>query len=343
MVHGIPLYPKSGAPIVSEALIRPLTIGSLQLPVNVLFAPLAGYSDFPYRVMCRRFHDGLLFCEMVKMEAILRSDASSFRMLHYRADMHPIGAQLVGSHPEYAAAAARIIEDMGFDVVDFNCGCPVDKVIDDGSGSGLLKTPHLIGDIIANIVSAVRIPVTVKVRVGWDDQHIIIEDLVRIAELAGASAMTVHGRTRKQGYTGEANRAWIKAAKQQARTIKIIGNGDIFSAQSALSMLQETGCDGVMIARGGMGQPWLADDIRQFDATGNVPVRSSQERQEIFMQHFCETMAYGDDRQALADMRRVGCSYLGRFRCGRAMREAFSTATSLQQMKELITSLSWEN
>jgi tRNA-dihydrouridine synthase B len=323
--------------------IRPLTLGSLQLPVNVLFAPLAGCSDFPYRALCRRFHNGLLFCEMVKMEAILRSDTTSFRMLHYSADMHPIGAQLCGSHPENAAAAAKIIEDMGFDVVDLNCGCPVDKVIDDGSGSGLLRTPRIIGDIIANMVSAVRIPVTLKVRVGWDDQHIIIEDLVHIAESAGAVSMTVHGRTRKQAYTGQANRAWIKAAKQQARTIKIIGNGDIFSAQSALEMLQETGCDGVMIARGGMGQPWLADDIHQLDTNGVVPVRSSAERLEVFLRHFEETMAYGDDQQALVDMRRVGCTYLGRLRGGRAVREAFSTASSLQHMKELITATSWES
>lgn len=323
---------------MTERLIHPLTLGSLQLPVNVLFAPLAGVSDFPYRAMCRRFHDGLLFCEMVKMEAVLRSDTTSFRMLHYSANMHPIGAQLCGSNPEIAAPAARIIEDMGFDVVDLNCGCPVDKVIDDGSGSGLLRTPNRIGEIIANMVSAVRIPVTLKVRVGWDDQHVIIEELVRIAESAGAVSMTVHGRTRKQGYSGESNRAWIKLAKQQARTMKIIGNGDLYSAQAAKEMLQETGCDGVMIARGGMGQPWLADDIRQLDANGFVPERSAAQRQAVFMQHFEETLAYGNDDQALVDMRRVGCSYLGRLKGGRALREAFSTATSLQRMKELVLS-----
>ena len=317
------------------SLIHPLSVGPLQLPVNVLFAPLAGHSDFPYRAMCRRFHDGLLFCEMVKMEAILRGDETSFRMLHYSASMHPIGAQLCGSHPEYASAAAKIIEDMGFDVIDLNCGCPVDKVIDDGSGSGLLKTPHLIGDIIANMRSAVRIPVTLKVRAGWDEQHIIIEELVHIAESAGAELMTVHGRTRKQGYRGEVNRAWIKAAKEEARTMKIIGNGDLFSAQAALSMIQETGCDGVMIARGGMGQPWLAEDIRQLDAAGAAPVRSAGELQEAFLSHFEETLAYEDDERSLVDMRRVGCSYLGRMRQGRAVREAFSNAPSLQVMKEL--------
>lgn len=323
---------------MTEGLIHPLTLGSLQLPVNVLFAPLAGVSDFPYRAMCRRFHDGLLFCEMVKMEALLRSDTTSFRMLHYSANMHPIGAQLCGSRPENAAAAARIIEDMGFDVVDLNCGCPVDKVTDDGSGSGLLRNPHLIGEIIANMVSAVRIPVTLKVRAGWDEQHIIIDELVRIAESAGAVSMTVHGRTRKQGYSGESNRSWVKAAKQQARTMKIIGNGDLFSAQAAHDMLQETGCDGVMIARGGMGQPWLADDIRRFDGNSVVPERSAAECLAVFLQHFEETLAYGNDGQALVDMRRVGCSYLGRLKRGRALREAFSTASSLQYMKELITS-----
>ena len=323
---------------MTTPLIHPLTIGSLQLPVNVLFAPLAGVSDFPYRAMCRRFHKGLLFCEMVKMEALLRSDSTSFRMLNYSANMHPIGAQLCGSNPQLAAPAARIIEDMGFDVVDLNCGCPVDKVTDDGSGSGLLRTPRLIGEIIANMVSAVRIPVTLKVRAGWDEQHIIIEELVRIAESAGAVSMTVHGRTRKQGYRGESNRAWIAAAKQQARTIKIIGNGDLYSAQAAKDMLQETGCDGVMIARGGMGQPWLADDVLKLGTNDFVPERSPAERHAAFLAHFEETLAYGNDAQALVDMRRVGCSYLGRLKGGRALREAFSTASSLQEMKEMITS-----
>jgi nifR3 family TIM-barrel protein len=279
---------------------------------------------------------------MVKMDAIVRSNGSSFRMLHYSADMHPIGAQLCGSNPKLAATAAKIIEDMGFDILDLNCGCPVDKVIQDGSGSGLLRTPTRIGDILANMIASVRIPVSVKVRVGWDDDHIIVEDLVRMAELAGASAITVHGRTRKQGYSGEANLEWIRAAKKQARVIKVIGNGDIFSAPAALRMLKETECDGVLLARGGIGQPWLADDICRLEKALSVPSRSPDERRAALLDHFEATLAYGNDHQAIADMRRVGCSYIGRLQGARHFREAFSRASSIQELRELIQSIPME-
>jgi nifR3 family TIM-barrel protein len=273
---------------------------------------------------------------MVKMDAIIRSNASSFRMLHYSADMHPIGAQLCGSNPKLGGIAARIIEDMGFDVLDLNCGCPVDKVTQDGSGSGLLRTPERIGEILANMIAAVHIPVTVKVRVGWDEDHIIVEDLVRMAELAGAKAITVHGRTRKQGYRGEANIAWIRAAKKQAREIVVIGNGDLFSAPAALRMLKETDCDGVLLARGGIGQPWLCDDICRLERDLAVPARTADERRRVLQAHFEATLAYGNDHQAIVDMRRVGCSYIGRLRGGRHFREAFSRASSIQELRELI-------
>jgi nifR3 family TIM-barrel protein len=317
-------------------------IGSLALPSNVLFAPLAGCSDYPYRHMCRRFHRGLMYCEMVKMEAIIRSDASSFRMLHYDASMHPIGAQLCGSNPRLAASAAAIIEDMGFDVVDLNCGCPVDKVTQDGSGSGLLRTPMVIGDIIANMVASVRIPVTVKIRAGWDEQNIVVRDLVRIAEMAGAQAIVVHGRTRKQCYSGSVNLAWIREAVEQARTIKVIGNGDIFSASAAIRMFQETGCAGVMVARGGIGQPWITEDIRQMCEEGLVQPRSSHCRREALQQHFEATLAYGDDHRAIVDMRRVGCSYLSRVKGSRSFREAFSQASSIDEIRTLIATVPLE-
>ncbi len=276
------------------------------------------------------------------MEAIVRSQATSFRMLHYSADMHPIGAQLCGSNPKLASTAAKIIEDMGFDILDLNCGCPVDKVTADGSGSGLLRTPTRIGEILANMIAAVRIPVTVKIRVGWDDDHIIVEDLVRMAELAGAQAITVHGRTRKQGYSGEANREWIRLAKQQSHGIKVIGNGDVFSAPSALRMLAETGCDGVLLARGGIGQPWLAEDIWHLEQGLCVSGRSADERRRVLLDHFEAALSYGGDAQAIVDMRRIGCSYIGRLPGGRRFREAFSKASSLQELRELIIEVPME-
>lgn len=301
-----------------------------------MFAPLAGCSDYPYRQMCRRYHRGLIYCEMVKMEALVRCQPSTFRMLHYSVDMHPIGAQLVGSNPQLAASAARIIEDMGFDVLDLNCGCPVDKVTQDGSGSGLLRTPMRIGEILSNMTAAVRIPVTVKVRAGWDDKHIVVEDLVRIAESAGAKAITVHGRTRQQGFSGTANLEWIRLAKQQAKEIKVIGNGDLFSAPAALCMLRETGCDGVLLARGGIGQPWLAEDI-ELEGQGSLArTRMADERRRVLEDHFTAALLYGGDGQAIVDMRRIGCSYIGRLPKGRKFRESFSKAASIREIEELV-------
>lgn len=163
-------------------LRRPFQLGNLTLPSNIFCAPLAGCSDFPFRKMTTSYQPGLVFCEMVKMDALVRYDPHTLRMLDYEGGMHPIGAQLCGSKAHLAAKSARIIEELGFDVVDLNCGCPVDKVTKDGSGSGLLKNPELVGEIIANMVSAVKIPVTVKVRAGWDEGSLNAAEITAIAE-----------------------------------------------------------------------------------------------------------------------------------------------------------------
>src|SRR5689334_17740332 len=174
-------------------LKRPFQLGSLVLPSNIFCAPLAGCSDLAFRRMTAQYKPGLMFCEMVKMDALIRNDPHTYRLLDYEAHMHPIGGQLCGSKLHLAAPCAKIIEDLGFDVVDLNCGCPVDKVTKDGSGSGLLKNPELIGEIICEMVAAVRIPVTVKIRAGWDMQSINAPQITKIAEEAGAKAICIHG------------------------------------------------------------------------------------------------------------------------------------------------------
>ena len=319
--------------------IHPLLIGALTLHNNIFVAPLAGVSDYPFRHMACLFKPGLVSTEMVKMDGIVRLDAASFRMLDYSPSMHPIAAQLCGTNPSFAAVAAKIIEDMGFDCVDLNCGCPVDKVVDDGSGSGLLKTPYLIGEILSSMVQAVKIPVTVKVRCGWDENKIIVADLVRIAELAGAKAITVHGRTRKQGYSGQVHLEWIKEAVDAATSIPVIGNGDIFCAQAALDMFEKTGCSGVMVARGMLSQPWLVDDIRSLCEQGVIISKTPQERKRLLIEFFDLTTSYCRDHKALVEMKRVCCSYVGKEKRARYFREAFSTATSLEEMRTLIDEL----
>jgi tRNA-dihydrouridine synthase B len=317
-------------------LTQPLQLGSLQLPHRVFYAPLAGCSDFPFRKMSARYGPGLMYCEMVKMDALVRHDVGTFHILDYSIDMHPIGAQLCGSKPALAAQAAKIVEDLGFDVVDLNCGCPVDKVTKDGSGSGMLKTPELIGEVIANMVAAVKIPVTVKIRAGWDEGNINAAEIVKIAEKAGAKAICIHGRTRQQGYRGPANWEYIKACKEAANTILIIGNGDVVDGQSAEDIHAQTGCDAVLVARGTMGQPWIVKDILRHLKGESVIEHSLEDCRNALFEHFLHTQSYHHDHRVCVDMRRVGCWYLKKSSVTRQFRELISRSKSVQEIRELI-------
>ncbi len=317
-------------------LQKPFQLGNLILSSNVFYSPLAGCSDFPFRKMAARYEPGLIYCEMVKMEALVRNDPGTFHILDFDTSMHPIGGQIVGGNPKIAGQAARIIEDLGFDVVDLNCGCPVDKVTKDGSGSGMLLDPRRIGDTIANMVAAVKMPVTVKIRAGWDDDHLNAPEIVHIAEQAGACAITIHGRTRKQAYRGKANRDLIRDCKDAATTIKVIGNGDIFDAESALDMFERTQCDAILCSRGTMGAPWIAEDIYR-SLEGLPPLDRSQEWcRQALEEHFDEMIAYYPDKKVLIDMRRVGCWYIKRTAGTRDFRGAISRADSLDEVRALI-------
>lgn len=311
-------------------------LGQLELPNNVFYAPLAGCSDFPFRKMTSKYRPGLIFCEMVKMDALIRHDQGTFHILDYDQGMHPIAGQLCGSKPELAGKAAKIIEELGFDSVDLNCGCPVDKVTKDGSGSGMLKTPDLIGEVLANMVAAVKIPVTVKIRAGWDETQINASLITQIAEQAGAKAICIHGRTRKQAYKGPANWDYIKACKDVAKTIKIIGNGDVMDGPSAKRMFEYTGCDAVLVARGTMGQPWVIEDIIRYLEAGNVRERTLEECRQGLLEHFLYTLDYQPARRVAIDMRRIGCWYMKKSAGTRPFREAISRAQSPEAVKELI-------
>jgi len=313
-----------------------LALGKLKLKKPIIYSPLAGCSDYPFRYIASRYRPGLMFCEMVKMEPLLLQHPTTLKMLEYHEEMRPIGAQLCGSKLDLAAPAAKIIEDLGFDVVDLNCGCPVDKVTKDGSGSGLLKRPELIGELLTRIVGAVKIPVTVKIRVGWDEQNIVAEQIVKIAEQAGAVAIFVHGRTRQQAYKGPANWDHIAACKKQATTIKVIGNGDIFSAQDALNMFAHTGCDGVLVSRGTMGQPWIVEDIeRALQGLPPLP-RPMQELKRALLDHLDCSVQFKSERGALIDMRKVCCWYLKNSFGARHLRAEASHVESIPLIRKLI-------
>jgi len=318
-------------------LQTPFQLGDIELPNNIFYAPLAGCSDYPFRQMSAKYRPGLMYCEMVKMDALIRNDQNTFHMLDIEPAMNPIGGQICGSNPKIAGQAAKIIEDLGFDVVDLNCGCPVDKVTKDGSGSGLLKNPELIGEILANMIAAVKIPVTVKIRAGWDESLINAELITKIAEDAGAQAIAIHGRTRKQAYRGPANWDYIKACKQVAKKIRVIGNGDVFDSESAEKMFAYTGCDVVLVARGTMGHPWIVEDIiRRLQGLDPIQ-RGLKECREALLEHFLHTLRYHSPRRAVVDMRRVGCWYFKKAAGTREFRGSISKAETPEQVLELIS------
>ncbi|HLB52280.1 MAG TPA: tRNA dihydrouridine synthase DusB [Chlamydiales bacterium] len=317
-------------------------IGEKELPNNILYSPLAGCSDYPFRKISRRYGPGIVYCEMVKMDALVRKESNTYRMLDFDSSMHPIGAQLCGSKLELAATCARIIEDLGFDVVDLNCGCPVDKVTKDGSGSGMLKTPHLIGEILSAMVAAVKIPVTVKIRAGWDDHSILAPLITQIAEQAGAKAIAIHGRTREQGYRGSANWDHIRACKEVAKEILVIGNGDLFTAERARKCFASTGCDAVLLSRGTMGQPWIAEDVICTLQGGEPMKRGILSIRDTMLDHFAEIVRYQDNEvRAALDFRRVGCWYLKHFPGAKALRAQLVRCTSPTDAFSLIEQFDW--
>ncbi len=322
---------------------RPFKLGKVQLPSNILYAPLAGCSDLPFRKMSCRYGPGIVYCEMVKIDALVRHDPHTYRLLDYEPGMHPIGAQLCGSKPKIAAAAAKITEDLGFDVIDLNCGCPVDKVTKDGSGSGMLKTPELIGEMITEIRAAVKVPVTVKIRAGWDEKSINATEITQIAEKAGAKAIAIHGRTRMQGYKGPANWDYIKACKEAAKEILVIGNGDVFDADSALRMFSYTKCDAVLVSRGTMGQPWIAEDISRALFSLEPIERSVADIKNSLLEHFEYIVQYQPERQALLDMRRVGCWYLKRCEGAKTLRMQINKSATTLEAFTLIEEFPWES
>jgi tRNA-dihydrouridine synthase B len=322
-------------------LKRPFQLGKIQLPSNIFCAPLAGCSDLPFRRMTVKYRPGLIYCEMVKMDALIRHDPNTYRLLDYESSMHPIGGQLCGSKPEIAGQCAKIIEDLGFDVVDLNCGCPVDKVTKDGSGSGMLKNLDLIGDVLSNMVAAVRIPVTVKIRAGWDSSHIVAPQVTRIAEEAGASAICIHGRTRAQGYKGPANWDFIRDCKRASRGIPVIANGDIFDAPSAKKIFEYTGCDAILLARGTMGKPWLVEDIYRYLSGEEPTLRTGIDYRDILLEHLDHIVSYQNERRALLDLRRIGCWFLRGAKNMRHLRESLNRSKGAAEIRQMVCDYPW--
>ncbi len=275
----------------------------------LVLAPMAGITDLPFRRICKEMGAGLVFSEMVSVEALVRDHKRTKGMLHTDPAERPVAFQIFGSRPESLADAARIVSMGDADFIDINMGCPVPKVLKSGAGSALLRDLGLAKEIMAAVVSASKVPVTVKIRLGWDANNIIAVDLAQAAESVGIAGVTVHARTKAQGFSGRADWSMITLVKRSV-SIPVIGNGDVRTAEDAKRMLDETGCDGVMIGRAIQGYPWIFREARQYLETGTVPAPPSrEERERLMLRHLHDMVRQVGETVGVREMRKHLCWY----------------------------------
>ena len=265
--------------------MKTLQIGNVTLPNNLILAPMAGVTDLPFRLICKEQGAGLLCMEMVSAKAIYYNNKNTEELMAIDKRELPVSLQLFGSDPDIISEMAKRIEEKPFAILDINMGCPVPKVVNNHEGSALMKNPKLVEEIVSKTVKAIKKPVTVKIRKGFDDKNINAVEIAKVAESAGAAAVAVHGRTREQYYSGTAD--WDIIAKvKQAVSIPVIGNGDIVDGFSAKKMLDETNCDGLMIGRGVQGNPWIFREIAAYLEDGTIlPRPHKKEMKEVILKH----------------------------------------------------------
>lgn len=310
-----------------------LTIGNVTLDNNVILAPMAGVTDLPFRLLCREQGAGLVCMEMVSAKAIYYNNKNTEALMAVHPDERPASLQLFGSDPVIISEMAKRIEERPFDILDINMGCPVPKVVNNGEGSALMKEPKLVEQILTALVKAVDKPVTVKIRKGFDEEHVNAVEIAKIAEACGVSAVAVHGRTREQYYSGQAD--WeIIAAVKDAVKIPVIGNGDVNGPEAAERLLAATGCDGVMIGRAAQGNPWIFREVAHYLETGKrLDPPTAAQRRDMVIRHARLQLKYKGEYTAVREMRKhlawytTGLPHSARFR---------QTINSMESMEELL-------
>ena len=313
-----------------------LKIGNVTLENNLILAPMAGVTDLPFRLLCRRQGAGLLCMEMVSAKAISFHNKNTEALMEIDKCENPVSMQLFGSEPELMARVAAEIEERPFDILDINMGCPVPKVVNNGEGSALLKNPELIVKIVKSVFSAIKKPLTVKVRIGFENEPVDIVDIAKRVEDAGAAAIAVHGRTRQQYYSGTADWDAIRRVKE-AVSIPVIGNGDVDSPEKAEALIKETGCDGVMIGRAVRGNPWLFRELNHYFETGEKLSRPSvEEVREMILRHARMQIDLKGEFTGIREMRKHVAWYTAGMRHSAALRRETNLVSSYEELEKLL-------
>lgn len=316
--------------------MKKLKIGKVELDNPYILAPMAGVTDLPFRLLCKEQGAGLLCMEMVSAKAIQYNNKNTKALLEIHPEELPVSLQLFGSEPDTISEIAKRIEELPFAILDLNMGCPVPKIVRNGEGSALMKNPKLVYEIVSKTAKAIQKPVTVKIRKGFDDTCINAVEIAKIIEEAGASAVAVHGRTREQYYSGKADWDIIRQVKE-AVSIPVIGNGDVVSGESAIAMMQQTGCDGVMIGRGAQGNPWIFSELLEYEKTGMIPPRpTKEEMNQMILKHARLQLQYKGEYLGIREMRKHVSWYTTGLPNSARLRAKINAVESLVELEELL-------
>lgn len=316
--------------------IKPLQIGNVTLPNNLILAPMAGVTDKPFRLLCKEQGAGLLCMEMVSAKAILYNNRNTIPLLTIDPQENPVSLQLFGNDPDIISEIAHRIEELPFDILDINMGCPVPKIVNNGEGSALMKDPLLVGKIIEKTAKAIKKPLTVKIRKGFDDEHVNAPEIAHIAQESGAAAVAVHGRTRQQFYSGKADWDIIRRVKETV-SIPVIGNGDLLCAEDVIRMQEQTGCDGFMIGRGVQGNPWIFSQILQTFETGVTPEKPGiDELCDMIIRHTRMMMEFKGEFIGIREIRKHAAWYTVGYPNSSKLRDAINNVETFEELEKMI-------